>query len=77
MKKIFALILCGALVLSLFSGCTTEEEPYVPTGDALVQGSEPENTKDHAQQQVLSQSGNAMLAQANERPQQILSLLQS
>ena len=29
------------------------------------------------QQQVLSQSGNAMLAQANERPQQILSLLQS
>ncbi len=29
------------------------------------------------QQQVLSQSGNAMLAQANERPQSILSLLQS
>lgn len=28
------------------------------------------------QQQVLAQSGNAMLAQANERPQQILSLLQ-
>ncbi len=31
----------------------------------------------YTQQQVLSQSGNAMLAQANERPQQILSLLQS
>ena len=30
----------------------------------------------YTQQQVLSQSGNAMLAQANERPQQILSLLQ-
>ena len=29
------------------------------------------------QQQVLSQSGNAMLAQANQRPQSILSLLQS
>lgn len=29
------------------------------------------------QQQVLAQSGNAMLAQANERPQQILSLLQT
>ena len=31
----------------------------------------------YTQQQVLSQSGNAMLAQAHERPQQILSLLQS
>lgn len=31
----------------------------------------------YTQQQVLSQSGNAMLAQANERPQMILSLLQS
>ena len=31
----------------------------------------------YTQQQVLSQSGNAMLAQANERPQSILSLLQS
>ncbi|MDD5901234.1 MAG: flagellin [Lachnospiraceae bacterium] len=31
----------------------------------------------YTQQQVLSQSGNAMLAQANERPQNILSLLQS
>lgn len=30
----------------------------------------------YTQQQVLSQSGNAMLAQANERPQNILSLLQ-
>lgn len=31
----------------------------------------------YTQQQVLSQSGNAMLAQANERPQNILALLQS
>lgn len=30
----------------------------------------------YTQQQVLAQSGNAMLAQANQRPQQILSLLQ-
>ena len=30
----------------------------------------------YTQQQVLSQSGNAMLAQANERPSQVLQLLQ-
>ena len=34
MRKI-AWILCFALVLSLFAGCSDEKEAYVPTGDAL------------------------------------------
>lgn len=36
MRKILPLILCAALLLSLFSGCAAEDTPYVPTGDALA-----------------------------------------
>ena len=36
MKKILALLLCCAMGLSLLCGCTTTEEVYIPTGDALV-----------------------------------------
>lgn len=34
MRKI-ALMLCAAMVLSLFAGCSGKEEAYVPTGNAL------------------------------------------
>ena len=36
MKKILLLLLCAAMVLSIFSGCAAEDTPYVPTGDALA-----------------------------------------
>lgn len=36
MRKITLLLLCAALVLSIFSGCAAEDTPYVPTGDALA-----------------------------------------
>ena len=36
MKKALLLLLCAALVLSLFSGCAAEDRPYEPTGDALA-----------------------------------------
>lgn len=37
MKKYAALMLCAALLLGMLSGCAEQEkEPYVPTGDALV-----------------------------------------
>lgn len=35
MKRIFVLFLCAVMMLGLFSGCTEEEGPYIPTGDAL------------------------------------------
>ena len=35
MKRIFALLLCVGLALSLLTGCNEEEGPYIPTGDAL------------------------------------------
>ena len=35
MKKILALLLSAAMLLSLFCGCGTSEKAYVPTGDAL------------------------------------------
>lgn len=38
MKRILILLLCVVLMLSLFSGCTEEEDPYIPTGDALDYG---------------------------------------
>lgn len=40
MKRIASLLLCAAIMLSLFSGCTEAETPYFPTGDALVIGTE-------------------------------------
>ena len=36
MKKILLLLLCAAMMLSLFVGCAAEDTPYVPTGDALA-----------------------------------------
>ena len=36
MKKILLLLLCAAMILSIFSGCAAEDTPYVPTGDALA-----------------------------------------
>ena len=37
MKRLLPLILCLSLCLSLFTGCNlVEEDPYVPTGNALV-----------------------------------------
>ena len=38
MKRIFALLLCAILILGLFSGCDEEQEPYIPTCDALEFG---------------------------------------
>lgn len=36
MKRFFALLLCAVMALTAAAGCAREEEPYVPTGDALV-----------------------------------------
>ena len=36
MKKILLLLLCAAVMLSLFAGCAAEDTPYEPTGDALA-----------------------------------------
>lgn len=36
MKRIAAWILCSALTVGVFTGCSREKEPYVPTGNALV-----------------------------------------
>jgi len=35
-KRIFALLLCAVTVLTAASGCTGNEDDYIPTGDALV-----------------------------------------
>ena len=45
MKKLTALLLLFCLLLSCFPGCgSTEEEPYVPTGDAiLMEDQDPED----------------------------------
>ena len=40
MKRLASLLLCAVLTLSLLSGCNEAETPYVPTGDALVIGTE-------------------------------------
>ena len=39
MKRITAFFLLAALLCGLLTGCTTEEPPYMPTGDALDDGS--------------------------------------
>lgn len=44
MKKITALFLIAAIFCGLFAGCAKEEEPYVPTGNALVmEGQDPDD----------------------------------
>jgi len=35
-KRFITAVLCAALVLGLFAGCSTEKNPYVPTGDGLT-----------------------------------------
>ena len=35
MKKIVAFLLATVLLASMFTGCSRQEDPYVPTGDAL------------------------------------------
>ena len=36
MKRILLLLLCAAMVFSMFAGCAAEDTPYEPTGDALA-----------------------------------------
>lgn len=36
MKRILLLLLCAAMVFTLFTGCAAEDTPYMPTGDALA-----------------------------------------
>lgn len=65
MKKITALLLVLALGCGLFSGCAKEDEPYVPTGNALVmEGEEPNDfLQEEEEKQELSlayESGRSM-----------------
>lgn len=39
MKRILALFLCAVLLCGIFSGCQEDEGAYIPTGDALDDGS--------------------------------------
>lgn len=53
MKKLTALLLVAALLCGLLAGCAKEEEPYVPTGNALVMdGEEPD---DFLEEEVVEQ----------------------
>lgn len=36
MKKTLLILLCAAMVFTLFSGCAAEDTAYIPTGDALA-----------------------------------------
>ncbi len=45
MKRIAALALCAVLTAGLFSGCSTQDDPYVPTGDGLYDDSATEPTE--------------------------------
>ena len=36
MKRILLLLLCAAMVFTLFTGCAAEDAPYEPTGEALA-----------------------------------------
>ena len=53
MKKKLALILCFALIFSIFSGCTQKEDTYTPTGNGL--SSEDEDVTRPTQVIVTSQ----------------------
>lgn len=39
MKRLLALLLCAVIFCGMLSGCNQEEAPYIPTGDALDDGS--------------------------------------
>lgn len=45
MKRIAALLLCGALTMGALCGCNSKDKPYVPTGGALYEEGETEPTK--------------------------------
>ena len=36
MKRFIILIVCFSLILPILSGCVAEDNPYIPTGDALI-----------------------------------------
>ncbi len=36
MKRIFAMLLCGAIGVGLLGGCGSDNKPYTPTGDGLT-----------------------------------------
>lgn len=46
MKRLLILLLSLCMVLSAFSGCAAENNPYVPTGDALIYDDEDLNKLD-------------------------------
>lgn len=52
MKRIAAVLLSASLLLGVASGCGGEEDPYVPTGNALSQGEVTEPTVDDAARQT-------------------------
>ena len=52
MKRIAALLLSATLLLGLVSGCGEEDDPYVPTGNALSQEEVTQPTADEATRQT-------------------------
>lgn len=48
MKRCVALLLCLGMIAGLLSGCAAEEEPYIPTGSALVMEGEDPYANDDA-----------------------------
>lgn len=55
MKKIIALCLCAAMVMSLLCGCLENTDPYLPTGDALYSEgvTQPSSTQGSTVEQTL------------------------
>lgn len=54
MKKKIALLLCMALVFTLFAGCRDDDSVYIPTGDALVMEDEEVVEEDSTTPQELT-----------------------
>lgn len=46
MKKLWAIALCAAVMLGIFSGCARSEQAYIPTGDALAPAIDPDSMDD-------------------------------
>ena len=46
MKRLLAFLLAATLAAGFLSGCGTEEEPYIPTGQGLTWNAEGEVSKD-------------------------------
>jgi len=71
MKRIIVFLLCTCLTMSLFSGCSSEDTPYVPTGNGLTweddtvvipTGTEPEQERDVAMAYYPNESMNPYLS---------------